>query len=43
MRLPTLVPVNGQYETIPLEKDVVRLAVVQSMPLASKKEMYRQM
>ena len=28
--VPTLVAANGQYETIPLEKDVVRLAVVQS-------------
>ena len=28
--LPTLVAPNGQYETVPLEKDVVRLAVVQS-------------
>ena len=28
--LPTLVAANGQYETVPLEKDVVRLAVVQS-------------
>ena len=28
--IPILVPANGQYETIPLEKDVVRLAVIQS-------------
>ena len=28
--VPTLVAANGQYDTIPLEKELVRLAVVQS-------------